>query len=74
MNEFWVKQMRIREVGTNINADQPMFQVCINKEIFGYANYCFSTTSQLSYTKHEENSNTQKLEASVSTSTTILLK
>ena len=59
-------------------ADQLMVPVYINEKIvldmLAIIEDGFSTVSQVSYTEHKENNNNQKLEAGVSTSTTILSK
>ena len=61
-----------------MRADQLMVHVYINEKIvldmLAIIEDGFSTVSQVSYTEHKESSNSQKLEAGVSTSATILSK
>lgn len=61
-----------------MKADQLMVPVYINEKIvldmLAIIEDGFSTVSQVSYTEHKENSNSQKLEAGVSTSATLLSK
>lgn len=61
-----------------MKADQLMVPVYINEKIVldmrAIIEDGFSTVSQVSYTEHKENSNSQKLEAGVSTSATLLSK
>lgn len=61
-----------------MKADQLMVPVYINEKIvldmLAIIEDGFSTVSQVSYTEHKDNSNSQKLEAGVSTSATLLSK
>ena len=61
-----------------MKADQLMIPVYINEKIvldmLAIIEDGFSTVSQISYTEHKENNNSQKLEAEISTSAIILSK
>ena len=61
-----------------MDTNQLMIPVYINEKIvldmLAIIEDGFSTVSQVSYTEHKENNNTQKLEAGASTSATILSK
>lgn len=61
-----------------MKADQLMVPVYINEKIvldmLAIIEDGFSTVSQVSYTEHKDNSNSQKFEAGVSTSATLLSK
>ena len=61
-----------------MKADQLMVPVYINEKIvldmLAIIEDGFSTVSQVSYTEHKENSNSQQLEIGASTSATILSK
>lgn len=61
-----------------MKADQLMIPVYINEKIvldmLAIIEDGFSTVSQVSYTEHKENNNSQKLEAEISTSAIILSK